>query len=223
MKAMILAAGRGERMRPLTDTTPKPLLRAGERALIEYHIDALVAAGLTEIVINHAWLGAQIEAALGGGTRYGARIVYSPEGEQALETGGGIVNALPLLGSEPFVVINGDIYTEYPFAALKRQPTAQAHIVLIPNPPHHPKGDFALTGGRVLNGGEQMFTFSGISVYRPQFFAGCRNGIFPLAQLLRRAADAGELTGELYEGLWMDIGTPARLQELHDRLTGESR
>ncbi len=220
MKAMILAAGRGERMRPLTDTTPKPLLRAGDRALIEYHIDALVAAGLTEIIINHAWLGAQIEATLGDGDRYGARILYSAEGEQALETGGGIVNALPLLGSEPFLVINGDVYTEYPFVALKTQPTALAHIVLIPNPPHHPKGDFALQEGRVRNSGTTLYTFSGISVYRPEFFAGCANGIFPLARLLRQAAEAGQLTGELYEGFWMDIGTPARLQELHLRLTG---
>jgi len=222
MKAMILAAGRGERMRPLTDATPKPLLTAAGRHLIEYHIDALVAAGITGIVINHAWLGAQIEASLGDGNRYGARIVYSPEGDQALETGGGIVNALPLLGSEPFVVINGDVYTEYPLSMLKRQPNALAHIVLIPNPPHNVKGDFSLSEGYVSNTGSQMYTFSGISVYRPEFFAGCRNGIFPLAKLLRRAADAQQLTGEIYEGYWMDIGTPERLQQLDAHLTGNT-
>ncbi len=219
MRAMILAAGRGERMRPLTDATPKPLLQAGGRHLIEYHIEGLVAAGITEIVINHAWLGAQIESALGDGARYGASIQYSREGDQALETGGGIVNALPLLGAQPFVVINGDIFTEFPLATLQHQPQAQAHLVLIPNPPHHAQGDFALADGQVQNTGAQMYTFSGISVYRPEFFANCKHGIFPLAQLLRRAADARQLTGELYEGMWMDIGTPARLQELDRRLT----
>lgn len=219
MKAMILAAGRGERMRPLTDTVPKPLLCAGNKTLIEYHIEALVRAGFTEIVINHAWLGEQIEKKLGDGSQYDAQIHYSREGEQALETGGGIVNALPLLGNEPFVVINGDIYTEFDFRQLQEQPKKLAHIVLIPNPVHNLRGDFSLQNSAVANEGEDMFTFSGISVYHPQFFQNQDQGIFPLARLLRASADAGQLTGQLYDGFWMDIGTPERLQELDQRLS----
>ncbi len=257
MKAMILAAGRGERMRPLTDHMPKPLLMAGGRRLIEYHIDALVAAGMREIVINHAHLGSQIEETLGDGSRYGAKINYSPEGE-ALETGGGIFKALPLLGDAPFVVVNGDIWTDYPYAHLsntqkglaaaalpatcmdalvsreseargsgcrERPPTAlihpcMAHLVLVDNPQHHPKGDFALRANNVYDPapGEQALTFSGIGVYRPELFAGCVPGKFQLAPLLRKAMQQHAATGVHYTGQWIDIGTPQRLDELNQRL-----
>jgi len=213
MKAMILAAGRGERMRPLTDHTPKPLLVAGGMALIEYHIRALVSAGFDEIVINHAHLGMQVETALGDGHRYNARLLYSPEGT-ALETGGGIFRALPLLGDEPFVVVNGDIWTDYPFAALRRPLSGLAHLVLVDNPPHHPRGDFHLEGGRVSSEGEPKLTFSGIGLYHRALFDGCTDGAFPLAPLLRMAMSAGKVTGEHYRGHWIDVGTPQRLSEL---------
>lgn len=215
---MILAAGRGERMRPLTDAVPKPLLEAGGHGLIEYHLHALAQAGVIDVVINHAHLGAQIEARLGDGARYGVRIAYSPEGERGLETGGGILRALPLLGAAPFVVVNADIWTDYPFARLPREPEAQAHLVLVPNPAHHPHGDFTLVDRRVGNATASRYTYSGIGVYRPEFFADCLPGVFPLAPLLRAAADRGAVTGELYDGGWMDIGTPQRLAELDRRL-----
>ena len=223
MKAMILAAGRGERMRPLTDTVPKPLLEAGGRSLIEYHLLALARAGVTDIVINHAHLGAQIEARLGDGGHYGVRIVYSSEGERGLETGGGILRALPLLGAGPFIVVNADVWTDYAFAALPRAPQALAHLVLVPNPGHHPTGDFTLIDGRVGNDDAgPRHTFSGIGVYRRELFNGCAPGAFPLAPLLRTAAASGEVSGELYAGSWMDIGTPERLAELDRRLNAAS-
>ncbi|MDA1107255.1 MAG: nucleotidyltransferase family protein [Proteobacteria bacterium] len=221
MKAMILAAGRGERMRPLTDHTPKPLLRAGGRMLIEYHIEALVRAGVREIVINHAHLGANIEQALGDGRRYGAVIVYSAEGDQPLETGGGIYQALPLLGAAPFVVVNADIWTDYPFARLPRVPEGLAHLVLADNPPHHNSGDFVLRAGQVCEDDGPKLTFSGIGVYRPELFADCQAGAFPLAPLLRTAMSAKAVSGEHYRGRWIDIGTPERLREL-DRELQES-
>ena len=217
MKAMILAAGRGERMRPLTDHTPKPLLKVGGRALIEYHIDHLVAAGITELVINHAHLGDQVEAALGDGSRYGVTIRYSVE-ERALETAGGIFNALPLLGSAPFIVVNGDVWCDYPFAQLPKQIAGLAHLVLVDNPPQHPNGDFALVGDRVSAEGESKLTFSGISILSPKLFDGCSPGAFPLAPLLREAMAQGEVSGEHYRGRWYDIGTPQRLQALDDEL-----
>jgi len=223
MKAMILAAGRGERMRPLTDATPKPLLEAGGQPLIVRHIEALVRAGLRDIVINHAHLGRRIEAALGDGERFGARIRYSPEGE-ALETAGGIAHALPLLGDAPFAVINGDIACDYDYARLAplagdlRARGLLAHLVLVPNPPHHERGDFALQGGRVTAEGARKFTFSGIGLYDPALFAGIARGAkAKLAPLLRVAMDAGMVGGERHDGLWMDIGTPGRLAKL-DRL-----
>lgn len=219
---MILAAGRGERMRPLTDHTPKPLLEAGGRRLIEYHLKALARAGFTDIVVNHAHLGVRIEQALGDGSRHGVRIAYSPEGDKALETGGGIFHALPLLGDEPFLVVNGDVWTDYPFARLPHEPQGLAHLVLVDNPPHHPQGDFALTGSRVTSDGPARLTFSGIGVYRPELFAGCEPGVFPLAPLLRRAMEAGQVTGEHYRGRWLDIGTPQRLEELDRELRGRS-
>jgi MurNAc alpha-1-phosphate uridylyltransferase len=216
MKAMILAAGRGNRMRPLTDRVPKPLLEAGSRPLIQYHIERLAAAGIRDIVINHAHLGEQIEATLGDGSRFGVRIRYSPE-HTALETGGGIFKALPLLGPEPFLVINGDIWSDLEPAGLHLRETDLAHLVLVDNPPHHPSGDFALTDGRVQTDGDRRLTFSGVGVYSPALFADCRPGAFPLAPLLRAAMAEGRVGGEHHAGRWLDIGTPERLAEL-DRL-----
>lgn len=216
MKAMILAAGRGERMRPLTDNCPKPLLRAGGKPLIEYHIEALAAAGITDIVINHAWLGEQIEAALGSGERYGVRLDYSAEGS-ALETAGGIVRALPLLG-EVFIALNADIWTDYPLENLIRVPQGLAHLVMVDNPVHHPTGDFALRGQHLEADAEPRLTFSGIGLYRAELFAGLADGIRPLAPLLREAMLAGNLSGEHYRGQWLDVGTPQRLAELDEQL-----
>lgn len=218
MKAMILAAGRGERLRPLTDHTPKPLLTAGGRPLIEHLISALVEQGLPDIVINLGHLGEQIPKRLGDGSRFGARIDYSPEGTPALETGGGILHALPLLGPGPFIVINGDIAVEFPFSRLKQQAIGMAHLVLVPNPPHHPDGDFTLADGLLAPAGEPRYTFAGIGVYRPELFSGCQPGRFPLAPLLRRAMAEGEVSGELHRGFWMDIGTEQRLREFDRRL-----
>jgi N-acetyl-alpha-D-muramate 1-phosphate uridylyltransferase len=215
MKAMILAAGRGERMRPLTDHTPKPLLKVAGKALIEHTIAQLVGAGFTEIVINHAHLGAQIEAALGVGERYGARIQYSSEGAQALETAGGIINALPLLGDDPFLVVNGDIATDFPFETLHRVPVDLAHLILVDNPEHHAQGDFGLDGeGGVIENGKETFTFSGIGIYDPALFADTPAGVSKLGPLLRRAIGIQRVSGQKYDGFWMDIGTPERLATL---------
>jgi MurNAc alpha-1-phosphate uridylyltransferase len=221
MKAMILAAGRGERMRPLTLSRPKPLLDVGGRALIEHHLQALVAAGFSQVVINLSWLGEQICAALGDGARFGIDIRYSEEGPEPLETGGGIFRALPLLGPAPFLVLNGDVWTTYPYAALRERWLARdlAHLVLVPNPAHNERGDFVLRDGRMREGEEgDRYTFSGIGVYHPSLFDGCRDGIFKLAPLLRAAASAGRVSAELYEGDWLDIGTPERLAALDRRL-----
>lgn len=217
MKAMILAAGRGERMRPLTDHTPKPLLIAGGAPLIVHHLRNLVAAGICDIVINHGHLGEQIVAALGDGSRYGARISYSPEAP-VLETGGGIFRALPLLGSDPFVVVNGDVWTDFPLQRLLNVPVQVAHLVLVNNPEHHPRGDFALIGNEVRESGESRLTFAGIGVYRAELFEGCQPGAFPLAPLLRAAMARNSVTGEHYQGAWFDIGTPQRLSTLDDFL-----
>lgn len=215
MKAMILAAGKGERMRPLTLTTPKPLVRAGGVPLIEYHLRALAAAGFTEIVINHAWLGQQIEDYLGDGSQYGVSIQYSPEGEP-LETGGGILRALPLLGSEAFLVVNGDIWTDYDFSVLHRPIAGLAHLVLADNPAHHPVGDFNLIDGQVRDGqpGSATLTYSGIAVLHPLLFSGCVAGAFKLAPLLRTAMADGQVTGEHLNGVWVDVGTHERLAEV---------
>jgi MurNAc alpha-1-phosphate uridylyltransferase len=221
MKAMILAAGRGERMRPLTDRTPKPLLQVAGRALIEYHLYGLAAAGFEEVVINHAHLGQLIEQKLGDGSRYGLRIHYSHE-ERALETGGGIYQALPLLGEQPFLVINGDIWCDYPFAQLMEREVTGAHLVLVDNPPHHPEGDFVLQGGWVMEEGGGKLTFSGIGVYHPGLFASCKGGAFPLAPLLRKAMGNREVSGEHYTGRWTDVGTPQRLEQLELLLHNEA-
>lgn len=219
MKAMILAAGFGERMRPLTDTTPKPLLQVNEKPLIQYHIERLVAAGVTELVVNVAWLGEQLKAFLGDGSAFGATISISDEGSP-LETAGGIQKALPLLGEEPFMVLNGDVWTDYDFASLAARDLgeADAHLVLVPNPAQHPEGDFALQGENIQNEGKQRFTFAGVGLYAPRFFAGLPPGSAPLAPLIRASADAGRVSGEFYGGLWFDIGTPERLGELDNAL-----
>lgn len=214
---MILAAGRGERMRPLTDRIPKPLLEAGGRPLIAHHLAALARAGIREVVVNHAHLGTQIERALGDGAAWGLRIRYSPE-EVALETGGGIHRALPLLGPDPFVVVNGDVWTDFDPARLHLADADLAHLVLVDNPPHHPAGDFVLDGDRVRAEGGPRLTFSGIGVYRPTLFAGCVPGRFPLAPLLRTAMAAGRVSGERHAGRWVDVGTPERLAALDREL-----
>jgi MurNAc alpha-1-phosphate uridylyltransferase len=222
MKAMILAAGKGERLRPLTLHTPKPLVRAGGVPLIEYHLRALQVAGFTDVVINHAWLGQQIEDYLGDGQRLGLNIRYSPEGEP-LETGGGIFRALPLLGDEPFLVVNGDIWTHCDFTALNAPIKGLAHLVLVDNPLHHPAGDFALVGGEVRDDASlPRLTYSGIAVLHPQLFAGCSDGAFKLAPLLRDAMAKGLVTGEHFTGRWVDVGTHERLAEVEQILAVQS-
>ena len=215
MKAMILAAGKGERLRPLTLHTPKPLVRAAGVPLIEYHVRALAAAGFEELVINHAWLGQQIEDYLGDGSRFGVTIRYSAEGEP-LETGGGIHQALGLLGDEPFLVVNGDIWTDYDFAKLRRPLSGLAHLVLVNNPPHHPNGDFSLIGLAVAEPGSDRdaLTYSGISVLHPALFENCQPGAFKLAPLLRRGMGEGKVSGECHAGRWVDVGTHERLAEV---------
>jgi len=222
MKAMILAAGKGERLRPLTLHTPKPLVRAAGVPLIEYHLRALAAAGFNELVINHAWLGQQIEDHLGDGSRFGVSIRYSPEGEP-LETGGGIFKALPLLGDGPFLVVNGDIFTDYAFAQLRKPLAGLAHLVLVDNPEHHLQGDFLLAGGQVSDGqgaGERL-TYSGLAVLSPQLFEGCEPGAFKLAPLLRQAMARGLVSGERHAGRWIDVGTHERLADV-ERVLQES-
>jgi len=222
MKAMILAAGRGVRMRPLTDTTPKSLLAAGGKPLIVWQLEKLARAGIAEVVINHAHLGHLIEAALGDGSRFGVSIRYSRELE-ALETAGGIALALPLLGADPFMVINADIYTDYDFSVLARADlqVGLAHLVLVDNPPQHPRGDFALEAGRVHESGKRLLTFSGIGVYAPRLFSGIPpNAKVPLAPILRKAMAAERVSGEHYRGRWHDIGTAERLQALDAELRG---
>ena len=215
---MILAAGRGERMRPLTDATPKPLLKAGGKALIEYPLEKLSSAGYTDIVINIHHLGEQIREFLGSGQRYGVTLHYCDEQPEALETGGGIFNALPWLGKDAFCVVNADIHCDHDLAppALTRE--TLAHLVLVPNPAHNPEGDFALRDGKIATDGGPQWTFSGIGWYRPELFNGCQPGKFPLAPLLRRAAEKGQGSGEIHHGLWFDIGAPERLRQLNEKL-----
>lgn len=230
MKALVFAAGLGERMRPLTDTTPKPLLEAGGKPLIAWHLEKLAAIGVREVVINTSWLAAQFPEALGDGSRWGLRIHYSYEGGTPLETGGGMHHALPLLcsdGDAPFIAVNGDIWTDYDFSRLPREPAGNAHLVMVDNPPHHPGGDFVLLpDGRLRSVDTQRLTFSGIGVYRPALLRDWRSIIgdapgsgdtpprFPLAPLLRAAMRDGAATGEHHAGAWTDVGTPQRLARL---------
>ena len=219
MKAMILAAGRGERLRPLTDEVPKPLIEVAGKSLIEYHLTNLAAAGFKEIVINTAWLAEKINQKLGNGGTYGVTIQYSDENE-ALETAGGIINALPLIGDDPMLVINGDIWCDFEFST---RPTLengiQAHLVLVNNPEHNEKGDFSLQEKHLINKGEPMYTYSGIGIYRPSFFAEQLPGRTPLAPIIRDKINNNLISGQYYNGLWTDVGTLERLLELEDQLS----
>jgi MurNAc alpha-1-phosphate uridylyltransferase len=214
MKTMILAAGRGERMRPLTDTVPKPLLPVAGKPLLLHLIERLAQAGLRDLVINYAHLGESIAERLGDGSEFGVRIVYSAEVEGGLETGGGIFQALPLITSDPFIVVNGDIWTDYPFERLPHTLDGLAHLVLVDNPSHHPGGDFVLKRGRVTEHGENRLTFSGIGTYRHALFKDCSAGKFPLAPILRSAMASNAVTGEHHRGGWCDVGTIERLTAL---------
>jgi len=231
MKALIFAAGLGERMRPLTDRTPKPLLVAGGKPLIAWHLEKLAAIGISEVVINTSWLAEQFPATLGDGSQWGLRLAYSYEGPTPLETGGGMHHALPLLGDSPFIAINGDIWTNYDFAKLPREPAGDAHLVLVDNPAHNPNGDFALDlSGRVYSEGDARLTFAGIGVYRAELLSNWRDIIsersgadetpprFKLAPLLRASMGKGETSGEHHHGRWTDVGTPGRLAELDAQL-----
>jgi len=226
MKALILAAGLGERMRPLTNTTPKPLLCAGGKPLIAWHLEKLAAIGVRDVVINTSWLAPQFPAMLGDGAYWGLRLHFAYEGDTPLETGGGMWNALPLLGDAPFLAVNGDIWTDYDYAQLPDAPAGDAHLVLVDNPPQHPDGDFALHGTRVESTGTARLTFAGIGVYRPRLFddwrmiSGDAPGAdatpprFKLAPLLRAAMAQGKVSGEHHRGAWTDVGTPERLAQL---------
>jgi len=227
-KAMILAAGRGERMRPLTDRVPKALLEAGGRPLIVHSIERLVRAGISDVVVNVSHLAEQIEQRLGDGSHLGVRICYSRE-ETPLETGGGIAYAMPLLGDAPFIVVNSDVYTDFDFGRLQSavaslaRGAGDAHLVLVDNPAHHPGGDFSLESGRALVDGPTRLTFSGIGVYSPALFSGTqRDGRFPLMAVLAPAMARGRVEAEHHRGVWIDVGTPGRLEELRQRLDAEA-
>jgi len=223
MKAMILAAGRGERLRPQTDVTPKPLIRVGKHRLIEYHLYNLAAAGVTDVVINISWLRDQIRDTLGDGGNYGLNICYSDEGDQALETAGGIINALPLLGNASFLLINGDIWSDFDLGSLLRSPiTTQAHLVLVNNPAHHRKGDFALQQDMVRKQGEPKYTYSGIGIFSPALFDEVEPGVKALGPILKRKSELDLISGELHPGRWLDIGTSERLQSLREILSQAS-
>jgi len=213
--AMLLAAGRGERLRPLTDSIPKALVEVHGVSLLERHLSALKSAGIETVVVNLGWHGEQIVERIGSGSAYGLNIIYSPEGENILETGGGIQRALPMLGTDPFLVVNGDIITDMPPPTEALDANDLAHLVLVPTPSDKNSGDFDLTEGRVRNDNLAEYTFSGVAVYRPEFFAECSPGRFSVAPMLRSAADADRLGGSVYAGLWRDVGTPERLAELN--------
>jgi MurNAc alpha-1-phosphate uridylyltransferase len=214
MKAMVLAAGRGERMRPITDKLPKPLVPVAGKPLIVYHLERLAAAGVRDVVVNLSWLGERIRAALGDGGEYGLSISYSEEGPVPLETGGGIFKALPLLGPGPFLVVNGDTWSDIDYSHLALEDGANGRIVLVPNPTHNLRGDFGVEGDFVVDRPTDRFTYSGVGVYRPEFFDGCSPGRFPMLPLLKRAIAARVLRGELHGGEWCDVGTPERLAAL---------
>ncbi|MBT8128099.1 MAG: nucleotidyltransferase family protein [Gammaproteobacteria bacterium] len=220
MKAMILAAGRGERLRPHTDMTPKPLIQVGQHRLIEYHLLNLARAGIEDVIINISWLGNQIRDILGDGRNYHTKISYSDEGEEALETAGGIINALPLLDTDRFIVINGDIWCDYDFTALTSKLLDKvAHLVLVHNPEHNTGGDFALENGLISKSGENMLTYSGIGLYSAELFAGTKPGKRALAPILRKKAEQNKISGEIYNGKWIDIGTIERLAQLRSFLS----
>lgn len=220
MKAMILAAGRGERLRPHTDITPKPLIQVGQHRLIEYHLLNLARAGIEDVIINISWLADQIRDTLGDGRNYSINISYSDEGEEALETAGGIINALPLLDTAPFIIINGDIWCDYDVTALaSKQLDQEAHLVLVTNPEHNTGGDFAIENGLISNNGKDMLTYSGIGLYSAEFFAGTQPGKRALAPILRRKAEENKISGEFYNGKWIDIGTIERLAQLRSFLS----
>ncbi len=214
MRAMILAAGRGERLRPLTDRLPKSLVEVRGQSLLERHLQHIGAAGIQKVVINLGWLGEQIAERVGSGARYGLDVCYSPEGDNILETGGGIHKALPMLGSDPFLVVNADIFTDMPVPDVDLPGDAVGHLVLVPTPTYREHGDFSLRNGTI--GNEPEHTFSGVAIYRPEFFEGCEAGRFSVVPMLRKAADEQKLTGSIYAGAWADIGTPERLASLQD-------
>jgi MurNAc alpha-1-phosphate uridylyltransferase len=215
MIAMILAAGRGERLRPLTATIPKALVEVRGRSLLERHLDRLAAAGIETVVINLGWLGEQIVERIGSGQGHGLNVIYSREGDDILETGGGIHRALPLLGNEPFLVVNADVYTDMPVPSVSLVEGDVAHLFLVPTPHYKDHGDFNLREGRVLDNDNPELTFSGIALYDPRFFADCEPGRFPLAPMLKEAANAGKVGGSIYDGTWEDVGTPERLAYLN--------
>jgi MurNAc alpha-1-phosphate uridylyltransferase len=218
MKAMLLAAGRGERMRPITDSLPKPLVPVGGQPLIVRHLAALARAGFRQVVVNTSWLAAQLHAALGDGSSWGVSITWSDEGPVPLETGGGIFRAVPLLGPGPFLVVNADIWTDIDFGTLALEPGAHTRLVLVPNPPHNPRGDFGLDGDLVVSRDTGRFTYSGVGLFRREFFEGCSGERFPLLPLLNRAIAARRARGELHRGAWSDVGTLERLAALDARL-----
>ena len=214
MRAMILAAGRGERLRPLTDEIPKSLIEVRGKSLLERHLEHVQSAGIRTVVINLGWLGDKIVERIGSGSRYGLEVIYSQEGEDILETGGGIHKALPRLGADPFLVVNADIYTDMPVPVVQMGDSHLGHLVMVPTPDYRDHGDFDIENGLIRNSDKAPYTFSGVAIYRPAFFDGCEAGRFPLAPLLREAADRGRLSGSLYEGTWADVGTPERLAAL---------
>lgn len=218
MRAMILAAGKGERMRPLSLHTPKPLLQVGGKPLLQYHIEALANAGVTSILINTGRHGDQIEARFGRGGRFGVDIEYSHEGEEPLGTGGGVRRVLPWLGDQAFILVNGDVWTDLDYKSLPDQPGGLAHLIMVPNPEHHPGGDFALLDDRVIADGTSLYTYSGIGVYQPHLFRQADTEMFSFVPLLRRAIAADQVSGQLHTGRWFDIGTPERLQALDREL-----
>jgi len=218
MKVMILAAGRGERMGQLTKNCPKPLLKVAGRPLIEHHILALKQQGFNDFVINIAYLGDQIKTLLGSGERWGVQIEYSDEGSQALETGGGILNALPLLGEQPFLLVNADVWTDFPYASLKKQAAKGVHLVLVNNPSHHKEGDFGLLNGMAQLEAGERYTYSGIGVFNAAMFPAQMAGAFPLAPLIRQLIAHDQVSAQLYQGEWVDVGTPERLANLQLKL-----
>ena len=218
MRAMILAAGRGERLKPITDCLPKALLDAGETTLLERHLKRLGHAGFRRCVINLGHLGEQIRERVGDGSRWNLQVSYSDEGDHILETGGGIYKALPLLGEGPFAVVNADTWSEFDYARLRNTKCDYAHMVMVGNPEHNPEGDFELRSGQVKTGREKNLTFSGIAVYHPRLFSGLSGGKFPLAPLLTQVMDTHYVTGEYFAGFWLDIGTEERLKFLRQKL-----